>query len=78
MRRLFSVAAFLAVMPLLASHLAEALVAESGYRLPRAGGVAVECKHESVTALGVGGSPGGARDEDCAQAGVAKIRDRVG
>jgi uncharacterized protein GlcG (DUF336 family) len=30
-----------------------------------------------VGALGVGGAPGGDKDEVCAQAGVAKIADRL-
>lgn len=34
-------------------------------------------KDEIVAALGIGGSPGGGKDEVCAEAGVAKIRDRV-
>jgi uncharacterized protein GlcG (DUF336 family) len=165
MRRLFLVATFLALIPLLAPYLAEARVAESGHRLPLtlaveaaaetvrvceshgyavpaaavdtsgvvmvqiqgdhstihtkdssvrkaytvvtfgplfnldttaqiaelaknpagpgpaltslpnvlalAGGVAIK-KDETVAALGVGGSPGGAKDEDYAQAGVRK------
>jgi uncharacterized protein GlcG (DUF336 family) len=32
---------------------------------------------EIVAALGVGGAPGGDKDEACAEAGVAKIRERV-
>ena len=39
------------------------------------GGVAIKVKDEVVAALGVGGSPGGDKDEACAQAGVASIRD---
>jgi uncharacterized protein GlcG (DUF336 family) len=45
--------------------------------LPLAGGVAIKRNGEIVATLGVGGSPGGAKDEVCAEAGVAKIRDRV-
>ena len=45
--------------------------------LALAGGVAIRRKGEIVAALGVGGSPGAAKDEACAEAGVAKIRDRV-
>ena len=45
--------------------------------LPLAGAVAIKRNHEIVAALGVGGSPGGAKDEACAEAGVAKIHDRV-
>jgi len=45
--------------------------------LPLAGGVAIKRGDEIVAALGVGGAPGGEKDEACAQAGVAKIRDSV-
>jgi len=41
------------------------------------GGVAIKHNGEIVAALGVGGAPGGAKDQVCAEAGVAKIRDRV-
>jgi uncharacterized protein GlcG (DUF336 family) len=39
------------------------------------GGVAIKFKDEIVAALGVGGSPGGDKDEACGQAGVASIKD---
>ena len=45
--------------------------------LPLAGAVAVKIKGEMVAAIGVGGAPGGDKDEACAQAGLAKIRDRL-
>jgi uncharacterized protein GlcG (DUF336 family) len=45
--------------------------------LPLAGGVAVKRGDEIVAALGVAGAPGGDKDEACAEAGMAKIRDRV-
>ena len=45
--------------------------------LALAGGVAIKRDNEIVATLGVGGSPGGAKDEACAEAGVAKIHDRV-
>jgi uncharacterized protein GlcG (DUF336 family) len=45
--------------------------------LALAGGVAVKHGDEIVAALGIGGAPGGDKDEACAEAGVAKIRDRV-
>lgn len=41
------------------------------------GGVAIKRGNEIVAALGVGGSPGGDKDETCAEAGVAKIRGRI-
>jgi uncharacterized protein GlcG (DUF336 family) len=43
--------------------------------LPLAGGVAIKAKGEIVGALGVSGSPGGDKDEACAQAGIASITD---
>ena len=45
--------------------------------LPLAGGVAIKRGEEIVAAIGVGGAPGGEKDEASAQAGVAMIRDRV-
>ena len=42
---------------------------------PLAGGVAIKVKDEVVAALGVSGSPGGDKDEACAQAGVVSIKD---
>ena len=41
------------------------------------GAVAFKAKNTIVGALGVGGAPGGDKDEVCAQAGVAKIADRL-
>src|SRR5262249_5932406 len=41
------------------------------------GAVALGAKGEIVGALGVGGAPGGDKDEACAAAGAAKIRDRL-
>jgi uncharacterized protein GlcG (DUF336 family) len=43
-----------------------------------AGAVAIKRGNEIVAGLGVGGAPGGDRDEACAQEGVAKIAARVG
>lgn len=42
-----------------------------------AGGVAIRSGDEVLAALGVGGAPGGALDEQCALAGVATIQQRV-
>lgn len=42
-----------------------------------AGGVAIRSGAETIAALGVGGAPGGALDEQCAVAGVAKIQERT-
>lgn len=41
------------------------------------GAVAIKAKGEIVAAIGVGGAPGGEKDEVCAAAGLAKIRDRL-
>jgi uncharacterized protein GlcG (DUF336 family) len=41
------------------------------------GGVAIKRGNEIVAGLGVGGAPGGEKDEACAQEGVAKIAARV-
>jgi uncharacterized protein GlcG (DUF336 family) len=41
------------------------------------GAVSFMSRGEMVAALGVGGAPGGDKDEVCAPAGVAKARDRL-
>jgi uncharacterized protein GlcG (DUF336 family) len=41
------------------------------------GAVAFHAKTAIVAALGVGGSPGGDKDEVCARAGIAKVADRL-
>ncbi|MFZ0317886.1 MAG: heme-binding protein [Candidatus Sulfotelmatobacter sp.] len=41
------------------------------------GAVAFKSKNSIVGALGVGGAPGGDKDEVCAQAGLAKVADRL-
>jgi len=41
------------------------------------GAVAFKSKNVIVGALGVGGAPGGDKDEVCAQAGMAKVADRL-
>jgi uncharacterized protein GlcG (DUF336 family) len=45
---------------------------------PRAGGLPILSKGVVVGAIGVGGAPGGDKDEACASAGLAKIKDRLG
>lgn len=45
--------------------------------LPLAGGVAIRRGEEIIAAIGVGGAPGGERDEACARAGLARIAGRV-
>ena len=42
-----------------------------------AGGVVIKSGDAAVGAIGVGGAPGGEKDEVCAQAAVAKIADRL-
>jgi uncharacterized protein GlcG (DUF336 family) len=44
---------------------------------PLPGGVAIKAGDEVVGALGVAGSPGGDKDEACAQAGAAIIKDDI-
>src|SRR5260221_4524375 len=41
------------------------------------GGVAIKVGDEIVAALGIGGSPGGDKDQVCAQAGVESIKDDI-
>lgn len=45
--------------------------------LPLAGAVVIRAKGEVVGAIGVGGAPGGDKDEGCARAGIDKIKDRL-
>ncbi len=56
-----------------------ALVAQSLASTPNVtalpGGVAFKVGDETIAGLGVGGSPGGDKDEVCAQAGVAKVAE---
>jgi uncharacterized protein GlcG (DUF336 family) len=42
-----------------------------------AGGMAIKVGDEIIGGLGVSGAPGGNYDEECAQAGINKIRDRL-
>jgi uncharacterized protein GlcG (DUF336 family) len=41
------------------------------------GAVAIMANGEMVAALGIGGAPGGDKDEVCAQAGVSKIAGKL-
>jgi hypothetical protein len=41
------------------------------------GGVAIKAGNQIIAALGVSGSPGGDKDETCAQAGVASIQGDI-
>ncbi|HTN42401.1 MAG TPA: heme-binding protein [Nitrospiria bacterium] len=42
-----------------------------------AGGLPVKTGEEVIGGIGVGGAPGGEKDETCAQAGLDKIKDRL-
>lgn len=42
-----------------------------------AGGVTIKVGEEVVAGIGVAGAPGGNNDEECARAGIEKIRDRL-
>ncbi len=42
-----------------------------------AGGVPIKAGTETIGALGVSGAPGGDKDEVCANAGIAKIADKL-
>ena len=41
------------------------------------GGLPIKVGEEVIGAIGVGGAPGGDKDEACAQAGIDKIKDRL-
>ena len=41
------------------------------------GGLPIKAGEEVVGGIGVGGAPGGDKDETCAAAGIARIRDRI-
>ncbi|MBW8268650.1 GlcG/HbpS family heme-binding protein [Caldovatus aquaticus] len=41
------------------------------------GGIPIRVGEEVVGAIGVGGAPGGNFDDQCAEAGIARIRDRL-
>jgi uncharacterized protein GlcG (DUF336 family) len=45
--------------------------------LALAGGVPVKVGNEVVGGIGVGGAPGGDKDEACSNAGIAKIQDKL-
>jgi uncharacterized protein GlcG (DUF336 family) len=42
-----------------------------------AGGVPIKVGNDTVAAIGVSGAPGGDKDEACADAGLAKIKDHL-
>lgn len=41
------------------------------------GGLPIRAGDEVIGAIGIGGAPGGHLDDQCAEAGIAKIRDRL-
>ena len=41
------------------------------------GGLPIKVGEDTIAAIGVSGAPGGDKDEACAQAGLAKIHDRL-
>jgi uncharacterized protein GlcG (DUF336 family) len=41
------------------------------------GGVPIKVGDQAIGAIGVSGAPGGDKDEACANAGIAKISDRL-
>ena len=43
----------------------------------RAGGIVIKQGEEVIGAIGVGGAPGGDKDEACARAGIDKIKERI-
>ncbi len=45
--------------------------------IPLAGGVPIKAGNEVIGGIGVGGAPGGDKDEACASAGLARIADRL-
>jgi len=63
-----------AFVAILAKNPGAAAIATLPDIAPLAGGVAIKVGDEVVAALGVSGSPGGDKDEACAQAGVASIK----
>jgi uncharacterized protein GlcG (DUF336 family) len=56
----------------------QAKIAADPRLFARAGGLPITVKGEIVGAIGVGGAPGGDKDEACATAALAKIKDRLG
>ncbi len=56
----------------------QAKIAADPRLFARAGGLPIMSKGQLVGAIGVGGAPGGEKDEACAAAGLAKIKDRLG
>lgn len=53
------------------------LLAKLPHLLLFGGGIVIKMGDEVVGAIGAAGAPGGDLDENCARAGLAKIRDRI-
>lgn len=74
-----------ASMRALTSALQQATIDNPGARnlvhlpgvLPLGGGVPVRAGEEVIGAVGVGGAPSGQIDEECANAGIERARDRL-
>ena len=45
--------------------------------IPLQGGVPIKAGTETIGAIGVSGAPGGDKDEACADAGIAKVADKL-
>jgi uncharacterized protein GlcG (DUF336 family) len=61
----------------IASNPASANLKDISDVLVLGGGLPIKIGDEVIGAIGVGGAPGGDKDEVCAQAGIAKIADRL-
>jgi len=48
-----------------------------GNMIPARGGLPIEVGEDVIAAVGVSGSPGGDKDEACAQAGIDKVADQL-
>jgi uncharacterized protein GlcG (DUF336 family) len=81
MRKAFTSASFGAATGDLAKRIAEnpgnAALANIPGTLMLAGGVPIKAGNDMLGGIGVGGAPGGDKDEACSQAGIAKIQDRL-
>jgi uncharacterized protein GlcG (DUF336 family) len=81
MRKAFTSASFGATTGDLAKRIAEnpgnAALANIPGTLMLAGGVPIKAGNDMLGGIGVGGAPGGDKDEACSQAGIAKIQDRL-
>lgn len=81
-RKAFTVTTFKASSAAVAGQAAsdaalQAKIAADPKLFARAGGLPLMVGGELVGAIGVGGAPGGEKDEVCAQAGIDKIKARL-